>query len=288
MIFLWSMNNKSTFSRIFFHPITKILLGSLAIVLMTFLVKALLVKPLLTLLVPSEIWAKTIGALTSTGTMIGTYVLLMKFYEKRRITEFSKKGAFGGLVGGFLLGFGVITAEVGILYLLGYYEVIQVNEFLDFLPNITFIIGGAMLEELVFRGLAFRILRKWKGLTVAVIVSAILFQLPHFMNPHESFLPATLGIIFGVAHALMYVYSRGIWLPFAFHVGWNLAQPAWGTTLSGIDEFPLLVQSQMNGPELITGSAFGIEDSLLSMATLVILSIVLYLQSAKRGLLSDS
>lgn len=280
------MNNENNrFAKVLFHPLAKIFLGSVGILVSVFVVKSLLVKPLLTALLPSEIWASIVGALSSTAVMIGAYFLLMKYYEGRAVPELARKGAlrWNGL--GFLLGFGAITAAVGILYILGCYMPTQVHELVPFLPNIAFIIGAGMLEELVFRGLFFRILWKWKGLWPAILISSVAFQLPHFMNPHEHFLPAILGVIFGIAHALMYVRSKGIWLPFAFHVGWNLAQPTWGTTLSGIDEFPLLVQSEMNGPELLTGSAFGIEDSLLSMAALVGLSVILYLQSSKRGLL---
>ena len=140
------------------------------------------------------------------------------------------------------------------------------------------------MEELVFRGLVYRIIEDWKGSGIALIVSSIIFQLPHFTNPNEALLPAILGILFGLATAVMYAYTRRLWLPFAFHFGWNIAQPALGTTLSGIGDFDLLVDAKLNGPELLTGSAFGIEDSLMSMLVLVILFWIFYQKIIKAGL----
>ncbi len=111
----------------------------------------------------------------------------------------------------------------------------------------------------------------------------MVFQLPHFMNPNEYFLPAILGVLFGLVTAVMYASTRRLWLPFTFHFTWNLAQPFFGTSLSGIDEFPTMINARMEGPELLTGSAFGIEDSLLSFGVLVVLFGVFYGIGRKRN-----
>lgn len=270
-------------SKVFFHPITRIVLGTLAILVVTGVVSKLITKPILTALIPSLEIGSTIGALISTLVMVTTYLFLMKYYEKRGWSEFSIRAMFGESGGGFLLGFGVISLEVLVLYLLGHYEIIETHSFGSFLPNITMIFGAAMLEELIFRGLLFRILDDWKGLTVALIVSSVLFQLPHFMNPNEYYLPALLGVLFGLVTAILYAYTRRLWLPFAFHFGWNLAQPTFGTNLSGIDEFPVLFEARMEGPELLTGSAFGIEDSILSLVVLVGLFTWFYVRGIRKG-----
>ena len=282
-----SKTQSSLFEKILFHPITKIVLGTIAIVLVIGLVKTFITKPLFLAIIPAEEIAIFITASFSTLLMIVVYYFLLKYYEKRPFTEFAPEFIGKELFGGFLLGFGVIGLEVLILYFLGFYEVVSINSFYAFIPSIALIMGGVMLEELVFRGLVYRILEDWKGSGIALIVSSIIFQLPHFTNPNEALLPAILGILFGLATAVMYAYTRRLWLPFAFHFGWNIAQPALGTTLSGIDEFDLLVDAKMNGPELLTGSAFGIEDSLMSMLVLIILFWIFYRKIIKAGLWVD-
>lgn len=273
----------NTLSKILFHPIVRIILSILALIFLTALVKEFLTKPFFTAIHPTDELAKIIVPLLSTLLMVGVYYLLTKHYEKSLFTDFASKYALKETLGGFLLGFGVISIVVGILYLFSFYEITDYNSFRSFLPTISFIIGAAMLEEIVFRGIVFKVLEKWKGTALALIVSAIIFQLPHFMNPHEAFLPAVLGVLFGLFHGLMYIDSRRLWLPVAFHAGWNLAQPFFGTTLSGIDGFGNFYFSEMAGPELLTGSAFGVEDSLLSMFGLLILSVIYFVRIKKKG-----
>lgn len=277
-------NDTSTLHKVLYHPISKIILGTLAILTGIFLVKTLFTKPILSALGIPEGPDVIIGASVSTLAMIGAYFLWMRFYEKRSVPELSFKGSLKGLGIGFGIGFAVISLAVLILYLMGYYEIQEVNSLYAFLPSFAYIIGGVMLEELVFRGLMFRILREWKGTAIALIASSIVFQLPHFMNPHENFFSALLGVLFGLVCAILYVQSQKLWLPFAFHLGWNIAQPLWGTTLSGIEDFDLVIVAKLEGPRIWTGSAFGIEDSVLSMAALVILFLVYYRLVRRKGL----
>lgn len=273
-----------TFSKILFHPVIRIILSILAVICMTALVKEFITKPFFMAISPTEELAKVIVPILSSFLMVGVFYVLTKYYEKSPFPDFAIKYGLKETFGGFLLGFGVISLVVGILYLLNFFEIMGRNSWISFLPTVSFILGAAILEEIIFRGIVFKVLEKWKGTTIALFVSAIIFQLPHFMNPHEAFLPALLGFIFGLLHALMYADTRRLWLPFAFHAGWNLAQPFFGTTLSGIDGFRNLYHSNMHGPELLTGSAFGVEDSLLSMLVLLSLSGIYFVRIKKKGL----
>ncbi|MTI21504.1 CPBP family intramembrane metalloprotease, partial [Fulvivirga sp. RKSG066] len=207
--------------------------------------------------------------LLGVAVMVSVYYLLIRYVERRNFSDFDTTFALKNTSIGLVLGFLIISVAVALMYVLGYYEVLEVNDLYSFLPSATLILGVVVLEELVFRGLIFTIIEKWKGTTVALFASSILFQLPHFMNPHEDILPATLGVLFGMATAYMYIDTRTLWLPIAFHFSWNIAQPILGTTLSGISEFDAVLITQIDGPELITGSAFGVEDSLVAMLSLI-------------------
>ena len=277
-------NKNSTIQKFIHHPITRMIAIPAFILLTIVVIKELITKPVFMAILPSEVMAKMVVSLLSTFIMIGAYYLALKYYDKRPFTEFQLKYALKELIVGFAIGFMIISGELIVLYFLGFYEITGINNWVPFLASSMIIMGGVMLEEIVFRGVILHTIEKWKGTTIALIASSIIFQLPHFMNPNEGFLPAVLGMLFGAATGLLYLHTRRIWLPFAFHLGWNLAQPFFGTTLSGIGGFDILFTANMEGPELLTGSAFGIEDSLLSMLCLVIMIIIYCRSVVKSGL----
>jgi hypothetical protein len=74
-----------------------------------------------------------------------------------------------------------------------------------------------------------------------------------------------------------------VWLPFAFHLGWNLAQPFYGSNLSGHNDAGFVINAKFEGPQLLTGTAFGIEDSVLSLLILVAISIPITFYCYKHG-----
>lgn len=256
--------------RILSHPIARILLGIMGILGAILLVKTLLTRPLIELLVTSREIQVVLGALGSTVTMLLAFWLWIRYVERRKNSDFGLKGALGETCAGLLLGFASLSVTIALLYFLGYFKVVGMNDWFAFFPVVAYLIGGAVFEELIFRGLMLRILAGWKGVPAALITSSLVFQLPHFFNPNEAPLSAVLGVLFGLLCGALYLYSGRLWLPISFHLGWNLAQPFFGTTLSGIDDFANLLNSELTGPELLTGSAFGVEDSLISLATILI------------------
>lgn len=278
-----SKKKNKMIKKIIEHPIIKVVISSVVIILSVALFKEAISKPALAFLGTPEHLNRIIGSSISLIVMLAAYYLLIRFYLKRPFNDFPKNKVIPELGGGILMGFSAIGIVILALFLLGYYQVTGSNNFYSFVPTITYIIGGVMLEEIIFRGLLFKALETIKGTIFAVIISSIIFQIPHFMNPHEAFLPALLGFLFGVLHALIYANTKNLWLPIAFHMGWNIAQPFFGTTLSGIDGFNNLLIARTEGPQLITGSAFGIEDSLLSLMVLVSLSFHYYMKLKRRG-----
>jgi membrane protease YdiL (CAAX protease family) len=82
---------------------------------------------------------------------------------------------------------------------------------------------------------------------------------------------------------MMFIYTKRIWLPYFFHLGWNFSQPFYGSTLSGTNEMGSIIQSKFNGPELLTGGAFGIENSIITGSFLLFIGIALYYLAKKEG-----
>ncbi len=71
----------------------------------------------------------------------------------------------------------------------------------------------AIGEELVFRGVLFRILQKWvKNIHVVVIITSVLFSAMHLQ--FYGFVPRMfLGLVFGY----LFVYSGSLWIPVIAH-----------------------------------------------------------------------
>ena len=81
----------------------------------------------------------------------------VRFIEQRRATEFSSSGAFLESGGGLLLGALLFSTTTGILAALGVYHVTGSNGWAVMLGTVPGFILAGFLEEVVFRGIIFRI-----------------------------------------------------------------------------------------------------------------------------------
>ncbi|HLY58589.1 MAG TPA: CPBP family intramembrane glutamic endopeptidase, partial [Stellaceae bacterium] len=139
-------------------------------------------------------------------------------------------------------------------------------------------------EELIFRGVLFRIVEEGCGTLAALAVSAAVFGGLHAWNPGASIASGTAialeaGILFGLAYA----GSRTLWLPIGLHFGWNFAEGGiFGGAISG---FPAegLLDVKLSGPDILTGGAFGPEASLVTLAVCLATSLILLLAIVRHG-----
>ncbi|MEP4531543.1 MAG: type II CAAX endopeptidase family protein [Cyclobacteriaceae bacterium] len=265
--------NKSL-KRIFEFPLIKIVLGTGICLLVLIGFQNFISKPFFHSLINFKPLADSLINYTSVFVLLLTYYFLFIWYEKRQTHELSKKNIILELSSGFFLGFLILSCVFLILYLLGYYEVTQFTGFSYFLAPFSFLVIAALIEEILFRAILYRILENWIGTYIALFIISVLFELPHIFNDNVTLLSVILGLLFGFAHGIMFSYTKRIWLPFAFHLGWNLAQPFYGSSLSGIDDIGSVLEAKFYGPKLITGSVYGVEDSILSIVLLLIVCII--------------
>lgn len=125
-------------------------------------------------------------------------------------------------------------------------------------------------EELVARGYHLQNLHDALGLFWALLISSAIFSLLHFSNPGATWQSA-LGIL-AAGYFLGFAWLRTgkLWLPIGLHIGWNFFQgPIFGFPVSGIGGFRLIRQ-EVNGPELLTGGAFGPEAGLTGLAAMLV------------------
>jgi len=144
-------------------------------------------------------------------------------------------------------------------------------------------IGGGWQEELYFRGYLLQNLEAGLNLTWGVVISTVMFSLAHVFNPNLSAM-GLLGILLaGFFMAYAYLRSGRLWLPVGLHIGWNFFEgPVFGFSVSGLDTLRL-VHTQIGGPELITGGAFGPEAGLVLLPALALGLVCVQLLTRRRA-----
>jgi membrane protease YdiL (CAAX protease family) len=151
---------------------------------------------------------------------------------------------------------------------------------------LVFIIVGWQ-EELLSRGYWLQNMEEGLNLFWAVLLSSSFFALAHLGNPNSSWI-AILGLVLaGVFLAFGYLRTRQLWLPIGLHIGWNFFEgPVFGFPVSGLTDMPRLLIHTVNGPEIVTGGAFGPEAGLVIIPAMVLGALVIYWYT--RGRLADS
>lgn len=264
------------------HWIVRIVLGITVCILGILGIKKAISQPILGLILDSQELKDGIQNLISGFVIISVYCVFYKLLEKRKIYELSLNKIGKDLSIGISTGFGLISLCVGILYLLGYFEIYSFNEFSGILLPLTLLLSAALFEEIIFRGIIYRILEERFGTNIA-LSQALFFGILHYGNVNATITSVWFVIVLGVVLSLLYTYTQRLWLPFFFHFSWNFAQIVYGTPLSGDTNFNALISSKFNGPSLFIGSEFGIEDSLFSILFMTLLAFFLYWICKKNG-----
>jgi uncharacterized protein len=147
------------------------------------------------------------------------------------------------------------------------------------------LLPGAALEELLFRGVLFRLLAEWSGTWIALGVSSALFGASHLLNPGATwFSTAAIAIEAGVLLGAAFIATRSLWFPIALHFAWNFCEgPVYGTQLSGMTIGHSLIRAQMSGPVWLTGGAFGPEASVPALVTCLVAAVALLVYASRTG-----
>ncbi len=146
------------------------------------------------------------------------------------------------------------------------------------LPAIPLLAG--VFEELIARGVVFRNLENLFGSEIAIALSAALFGWLHLGNPNATVLSATaVGLEGGVMLAALYVVTRSLWWTIGVHMAWNFTQTSvFGIADSGNPGRGLL-HAELSGPAWLTGGAFGVEASVVSVVVCAAVSAGLLLRA---------
>jgi len=226
---------------------------------------------------------RRIGALLLTAVILGAYWGYVRIVEKRRVTELSGTHAAREIGIGLSLGALLLMSTLGILAVMGAFQITGNNGWRIMLAAVPGFILGGVLEEVVMRGVVFRILEQWLGSWIALGISAAIFGLLHLFNPGATLLDAAaIGIEAGVLLAAAYMLTRRLWLCIGIHIAWNFTQGGiFGVAVSGSAGTGLL-RAKMTGPDWLTGGTFGVEASVVALAVCAAAGIALLWFAAKK------
>ena len=218
------------------------------------------------------------------GIVIASYFAYVKWVEKRAVIELSARGAIGETILGLLIGALLFSATIGILALAGVYQVTGINSWQAMWATIPLFIFAGVMEEILIRGVVFRILEEWLGSWIALAVSALIFGALHLPNDGATLInTAALSLEAGVMLAAAYMVTRRLWLPIGIHIAWNFTQGGiFSVAVSG-NEMKGLLNAKLVGEEWLTGGKFGAEASVVAVLLCVLAGIYFVWRAQRSG-----
>ena len=217
-----------------------------------------------------------------TAVLIAAYLGYVRWVEKRSPFELSLAGALEEAGVGFLTGASVIGASVAMLAGLDAYHVDGINLEAPWMRYLAGFLAVAILEEMIFRVLLFRLIEKSLGSVLAMVLSTAVFGLAHLFNPNASLISTVSLTLSSVLLVAGYLFTRRLWLCMGLHWSWNLSQALCSLPVSGSETMGLLA-GHTSGPAWLTGGDFGIEASLVTLLFSVIAAGTLLYLAGRRG-----
>jgi len=213
------------------------------------------------------------------------YLFLVKLVERRPANEMAPRRWLpeGGL--GLLAGLVLFSAVVGVLWLLGSYLVTGTNPQAAWLPALLMVgLGAGIGEEILFRGVLFRIVEEGLGTWWALLISALFFGAVHIGNPGATVWSSTaIAIEAGLLFGMLYHVTRSLPLCMGLHAAWNFTQGTiYGIPVSGTDADGWLVSTR-SGPDWLSGGVFGAEASVIALALCSLCTLALLYLALRRG-----
>jgi len=266
-------------------PLGRIILEGGGLFLALFVIKSVLLKPVIALLPLSELAGKSLQGVVTICLIIAGYIAVVNLVEKRPVVELglSRLGrdATMGLLGGLM----AMSLVLITLWLAGAYTISTVAPSSGLLTGVIWIFLLALLEEILFRGVLYRVCEEHLGTLVALLVSALVFGGLHIFNDNANLVSVVSASLGGLFIGLFFTLTGRLWLPIFFHAGWNLAQTLGGIPLSGTEAFGRWLDSALAGPDWLTGGTFGPENSVVTLALCLAILLVCFRLARSRGLI---
>ena len=210
------------------------------------------------------------------AVMLLGYRLAVRVLERRPAAELALDRTWKLSVPGLLLGAALFTGVYSILRIQGVASEAIPGGFDGAMAALAAALASAVGEEILFRGVAFRLVEEGPGTLAAIVFSAALFGLAHGLNRGATaFSTAAIALEAGVLLGVAYAATRSLWFPIGLHFGWNFTEGGvFGAAVSGGQAHGML-NFKLTGSALMTGGAFGPEASIVAVGVCLLAALVL-------------
>lgn len=226
----------------------------------------------------------TIGLATALLALV-TYAWVVRRTEHRAPAEVSQAMAPGALTRGLLIGSAMCTAVIANIWFLGDYHVHGTGSVTGALALLGVMAAAAVTEELLFRGVLFRIIEEKTGTWLAMLLTGVLFGILHMFNKDATLWGAAcIAIEAGFMLAAAYAATRNLWVAIGVHFAWNFALGGvFGLEVSGNGTNKGLLDATTSGGTLASGGTFGPEASVYTVLAGVIITAAFMWVAGRRG-----
>ena len=212
------------------------------------------------------------------------FIVWVKVIEKNSLSSlgFVKRNWLKYLGWGILISL-LQMGVIALVYQVGGIGTFKLNELS--LEPILFILGlfpfwllQGGTEEVATRGWLLTRIAARTNLPLAIGISSSLFGILHLGNAGVTFLSVLNIILDGVLAGLLFIYTDSIWLVVAQHGTWNYVQGnLLGFQVSGTGADASIFSFTMgDGPDWLTGGAFGAEGSIITTLVLLVSLVIVY------------
>ena len=270
-----------------FRSLGSLLLGAAAVFGAVLVFRQGLLPLIDALFHPGEAWLSAFRRAGILLAAVAAYWGYVRWHEKRQATELRLRPialALGGLTGAVQVGI-----PIAVLFALGTYEIVLFRGFSPALLGAASVIAiAAILEELFYRCLLFRVLERSWGTAASLAVQAVVFAVQHLANVEQGSASDAITMLvsvslLGLLWAGLFILTRNLWVVAAHHAAWNFTILLSGLPLSGLQDWRALApfESRYAGPDWLTGGMFGPESSFLQIV-LIAIAVVLVLRAGWR------
>ncbi len=224
----------------------------------------------------NNVWVKSVLLLLGGLLILGVYAAYVRIFEKRQVSELAVKRALPDLLIGIGIGVLFISGVVGLLALSGVYKIDSVEfNAPQLLLNFAALSIVAISEEIIFRGIIFRMIDGRFNLLSALILSSLIFGLMH-LTVVDLWTAIAISAEAGLMLAAAYKLRNNLWIPIGIHWAWNfMLGSIFGVGVSGfVEEYSLFIP-QISGPYIFTGGNNGFEGSVVTLCVGIIVGLLL-------------
>lgn len=201
---------------------------------------------------------------------------MTKFVEKRNFSTlgFQSERIINNISIGLLIGlFWIIISLVG-QYIFGTLTKGPQNT----IPASTFIIYGIALlinassQEILFRSYIYQSIESNYNVLSAIIITSVLFLGSHIGAVKAGIIPSLNVFGAGLVFAIAYYKTKNLWMPIVIHFIWNFSVSS--ILYKPINEYKGIELFQLKGSKLLAGGEDGVQTTILTTLTIVIIIIL--------------